>query len=151
MSRESKASSAVCAVVRVGMPLYTGLRNLSPLSHQPDARAPICAHRNHEARDLGIENKAAGKLKERTHRLDNPEPTPLDTPTSKETPAANASNGPATNGPATNGGTATATATRREGPPPAPSRKFYTITELNEKKQKELAEIAKEFNSASRT
>src|SRR5213595_166133 len=86
------------------------------------------------------------QTKERTHRLDNPEPTPLDTPTTKETPATNASNGPATNGPATNGGTATATATRREGPPPAPSRKFYTITELNEKKQKELAEIAKEFN-----
>src|SRR5205823_13210029 len=81
------------------------------------------------------------QTKERTHRLDNPEPTPLDTPTTKETPATNASNGPATNGPATNGGTATATATRREGPPPAPSRKFYTITELNEKKQKELAEI----------
>src|SRR5438067_13601879 len=86
------------------------------------------------------------QTKKRTHRLDNPEPTPLDTPTTKETPATNASNGPATNGPATNGGTATATATRREGPPPAPSRKFYTITELNEKKQKELAEIAKEFN-----
>ena len=78
--------------------------------------------------------------------MDNPEPTPLDTPTTKETPATNASNGPATNGPATNGGTATASATRREGPPPTASRKFYTITELNEKKQKELAEIAKEFN-----
>jgi len=64
--------------------------------------------------------------------LDNPEPTPPETPTSKETPVATASNGPATNGPATNGGTATATATRREAPPAAASRKFYTITELND-------------------
>ena len=81
--------------------------------------------------------------------MDNPEPTPEQTPPSKETPVASASNGPATNGPATNGGnggTATATATRREAPPAASSRKYYTITELNEKKQKELAEIAKEFN-----
>src|SRR2546430_7207244 len=86
------------------------------------------------------------QTKERTHRLDNPEPTPSETPTTKETPATNASNSPATNGPRTNGDTATATATRREAPPPAPSRKYYTITELNEKKPKELAEIAKEFN-----
>jgi len=86
------------------------------------------------------------QAKERTHHLDNPEPTSEQTPTSKETPAASPSNGPATNGPTTNGGTATATATRREAPPAAPSRKYYTITELNEKKQKELAEIAKEFN-----
>src|SRR3989454_2288987 len=86
------------------------------------------------------------QTKERTHRLDNPEPTPQDAPTSKETPVANATNGPATNGPTTNGGTAPATATRREAPPAAPSRKYYTITELNEKKAKELAEIAKEFN-----
>jgi len=78
--------------------------------------------------------------------LDNPEPTPSETPTTKETPATNASNSPATNGPTTNGGTATATATRREAPPPAPSRKYYTITELNETKPKDLAEIAKEFN-----
>jgi hypothetical protein len=81
--------------------------------------------------------------------LDNPEPTSEQTPTSKESPAASVSNGPATNGPATNGGnggTATATATRREAPPAPPSRKYYTITELNDKKQKELAEIAKEFN-----
>src|SRR5881396_604753 len=86
------------------------------------------------------------QTKERTHRLDNPEPTPAETPTTKYSPATNASNGPATNGPTTNGGTATATATRREAPPPAPSRKYYTITELNEKKPKELTEIAKEFN-----
>jgi transcription termination factor Rho len=78
--------------------------------------------------------------------LDNPEPTPQDTPASKETPVANASTGPATNGPATNGGTATATATRREAPPAQPSRKYYTITELNESKPKELVEIGKEFN-----
>src|SRR5205807_5826202 len=67
-------------------------------------------------------------------------------PTTKEAPAARAATGPATNGPATIGGTATATATRREPAPPTPSRKYYTITELNEKKPKELAEIAKEFN-----
>ena len=78
--------------------------------------------------------------------MDNPETTPEQNPTNKETPTASASNGPATNGPATNGGTATATATRREPAPPTPSRKYYTITELNEKKPKELAEIAKEFN-----
>src|SRR5712691_1121943 len=52
--------SAVSAVVRVGMSLYTGSYNLSP-SHQPDARAPKCAHRTHEAKDLG--DKAAGKLR----------------------------------------------------------------------------------------
>jgi Rho termination factor-like protein len=81
--------------------------------------------------------------------LDNPEPTPEQTPTnSKETPATTTpTNGPATNGPATNGGgAATAAATRREAPPAVPSRKYYTITELNEKKPKELVEIAKEFN-----
>jgi transcription termination factor Rho len=79
--------------------------------------------------------------------LDNPEPTSAENnPTSKETPTTNAPNGPATNGPATNGGTATATATRREPSPPAPSRKFYSIGELNDKKPKELAEIAKELN-----
>jgi len=52
----------------------------------------------------------------------------------------------ATNGPNGNGGTATATAQRREPPPPQASRKYYTITELNQAKQKELADIAKEFN-----
>src|SRR6266550_1115982 len=81
------------------------------------------------------------QAKERTHHLDNPEPTPQDAPTSKETPVANA-----TNGPATNGGTATATATRREAPPAVASRKYYTITELNEAKLKELVEIGKEFS-----
>src|SRR6185503_15313459 len=90
------------------------------------------------------------QAKERIHRLDNPEPTPEQTPTtSKETPATTTptpTNGPTTNGPATNGGAATATATRREAPPAAPSRKYYTITELNEKKPKELVDIAKEFN-----
>ena len=91
------------------------------------------------------------QAKERTHRLDNPETTPEETPTttptSKEnpTPVATATNGPATNGPAGNGGAATATATRRD-PPAAATRKYYTITELIEKKAKELAEIAKEFN-----
>src|SRR2546425_12034037 len=86
------------------------------------------------------------QAKERTHHLDNPEPTSEQTPTSKETPAASASNGPATNGPATNGGAATATVTRREVPPGAPTRKFYSIGELNERKPKELADIAKELN-----
>jgi transcription termination factor Rho len=81
--------------------------------------------------------------------LDNPEPTPID-PT-KETPVTSASTGPTTNGPAGNGGNggtaaATATATRREAPPAAPSRKVYSIGELNDKKPKELAEIAKELN-----
>ncbi len=76
--------------------------------------------------------------------MDNPEPTPEQTPTSKETPTA--SNAAATNGPATNGGTATATATRREAPPAAATRKIYSIGELNDKKPKELAEIAKELN-----
>src|SRR6266568_2875111 len=73
------------------------------------------------------------QAKERTHHLDNPELTPEQTPTSKETPVASTSNSPATNGPATNGGnggTATATATRREAPPAAATRKYYTITEL---------------------
>src|SRR2546427_3303462 len=60
MSRESPTRSAVWAVVRAGMSLYTGSYNLSP-SHQPDARAPKCAHRTHEAKDLG--DKAAGKLR----------------------------------------------------------------------------------------
>ena len=78
--------------------------------------------------------------------MDNPEPTPQDTPTSKETPVLSATNGPASNGPATNGGTATATATRREVPPAAPTRKIYSIGELNDKKPKELADIAKELN-----
>ena len=82
--------------------------------------------------------------------MDNPEITPEQTPTKEATtpapaptPVATATNGPATNG---NGGTATATATRREAPPTTPSRKYYAITELNERKPKELAEIAKEFN-----
>src|SRR5207249_10531066 len=83
------------------------------------------------------------QTKERTHRLDNPEPTPSETPTTKETPATNASNSPATNGPRTNGDTATATATRREAPPPAPSRKYYTITKLHEQNPKELADVVK--------
>src|SRR5206468_377200 len=81
-----------------------------------------------------------------TPPYDHPDPPPRGAPPTKPPPATNASDGPATNGPTTNGGTATATATRREAPPPAPSRKYYTITELNEKKPKELAEIAKEFN-----
>src|SRR5947207_12715471 len=91
------------------------------------------------------------QAKERTHHLDNPEPTPQDAPTSKETPVANATNGPATNGPATNGGTATATATRREAPPAAPSRKYYTITELNEAKPKELVDRGKEISVEGRS
>jgi len=76
--------------------------------------------------------------------LENPELTPeqpaKETPT---TPVATATNGP-TNG---NGGTGTGTATapRREAPAAQP-RKYYTITELSDKKPKELAEIAKDFN-----
>jgi transcription termination factor Rho len=71
--------------------------------------------------------------------LDNPEATPQQT---NESAAASATNGG-------NGGAATATATaqRREAPPPPQaSRKYYTITELNQAKPKELADIAKEFN-----
>src|ERR1700694_4504417 len=131
MSRDSRVSSDAWAVVRTGMSLYTGSHNLSP-SHQPDARAPNAP--------TGLTSQRPGRqgrrqAKERTHHLDNPEPTSEQTPTSKESPAASASNGPATNGPATNGGnggTATATATRREAPPALPSRKYYTITELND-------------------
>jgi transcription termination factor Rho len=67
--------------------------------------------------------------------LDNPETTPQQT--SPETPA------PVTNG---SGGTATATVPRREPPSPQPSRKYYTITELNAAKPKELQDIAKDFN-----
>src|SRR5713226_166271 len=142
MSRESATSPAVWAVVRVAISGYTVLQN-----HSPFLTGRMRAHLHaptgpHEAqRPWGQGRRQA---KERTQRLDNPEPTPEQTPTSKEAPVA-ASNNPATNGPATNGVTATATATRREAPPAAPSRKYYTITELNEKKQKELADIAKEF------
>jgi len=83
--------------------------------------------------------------------LDTPEPTqpqipeantPAATPAAaSETNGANATtvpgNGP-TNGPA-------AQVTRREAPPPVPSRKYYTITELNEAKPKDMLAIAKEF------
>src|SRR5712691_7830042 len=143
MSRESRTRSAVWAVVRLGMSLYTGSHNLSPFSPAGCVRT-LCARRTHECQRPRQTRPQAAK--DRTHRLDNPETTPEQTPPNKETPVATASNGPATNGPATNGGTATATATRREPSPPAPSRKYYTITELNEKKPKDLAEIAKEFN-----
>jgi transcription termination factor Rho len=70
-----------------------------------------------------------------------PEPTPNTTAPSapSETSGTNSpSNGP-TNGPA-------APATRREATPPAPSRKYYTITELNEAKPKDMLAIAKEFS-----
>src|SRR5438132_11654449 len=109
-------------------------------------RAHLMRPQDPRSQSPGHREQGRRQTKERTHRLDNPEPTPSETPTTKETPATNASNSPATNGPTTNGGTATATATRREAPPPAPSRKYYTITELNETKPKDLAEIAKEFN-----
>jgi len=86
-----------------------------------------------------------------THRLDTPEPTQPQTPeantpaatpaAASETNGANATtvpgNGP-TNGPAPQ-------VTRREAPPPVPSRKYYTITELNEAKPKDMLAIAKEF------
>ena len=79
--------------------------------------------------------------------MDNPETTPPQT-TTPETPAPPAT--ATTNGPNGNGGggtaTATATAPRREAPPPQPSRKYYTITELNAAKPKELVDIGKEFN-----
>ena len=68
-------------------------------------------------------------------------PTPSDGNGSNGTNGATGTNGPtsaATNGPA-------ATATRREAPPAAPSRKYYTITELTEAKPKDLLAYAKEF------
>ncbi|TMG50644.1 MAG: transcription termination factor Rho [Chloroflexi bacterium] len=75
--------------------------------------------------------------------MENPELTPeqpiKESPT---TPVAATTNGP-TNG---NSGSGTVTAQRREAPPAVPSRKYYTITELNEKKPKELVAIAREFN-----
>ncbi len=91
--------------------------------------------------------------------MDTPEPTQPQTPESNPTAAATPtttetngaggpSNGP-TNGPA-------APATRRDAPPAAPGggprsaseasvRKYYTITELNEAKPKDMLAIAKEF------
>src|SRR5687768_7882665 len=83
-----------------------------------------------------------------THRLDTPEPTqpqtPEPNPTAAATPPTSAPSGPngPSNGP-TNG--PAAPATRREAAPPAPSRKYYTITELNEAKPKDMLAIAKEF------
>src|SRR5207302_4305852 len=47
---------------------------------------------------------------------------------------------PASNGNGTSGG-----ATQRRDAPSAPSRKYFTITELNEKKPKELADVAKDL------
>jgi transcription termination factor Rho len=73
--------------------------------------------------------------------LENPEPTPEQPVKEPPTPpVATTTNGP------TNGNSGTATVQRREAPPASPSRKYYTITELNEKKPKELVEIGKEFN-----
>ena len=80
--------------------------------------------------------------------MDTPEPTqgqaPEPNPTTAATPPTSDTNG--TNGPSngpTNG--PAAVATRREAAPPAPSRKYYTITELNEAKPKDMLAIAKEF------
>ena len=79
--------------------------------------------------------------------MDTPEPTQPQTPDANPTaatPPASETNGPngPSNGP-TNG--PAAPATRREAAPPAPSRKYYTITELNEAKPKDMLAIAKEF------
>jgi len=83
--------------------------------------------------------------------LDTPEPTKGQgsetnpstpaTPAASDTTGTSGANGPS-NGP-TNG--PTAPATRRDAAPPAPSRKYYTITELNEAKPKDMLAIAKEF------
>jgi transcription termination factor Rho len=90
--------------------------------------------------------------------LDNSEPTqpqaPGTTPGAATTsPTSDASssapaNGPTGNGPASNGpgNSPAAPATRREAAPAAPSRKYYTITELNEAKPKDMLAIAKEFS-----
>ena len=83
--------------------------------------------------------------------MDTPEPTqpktPEQTPTAAATPTTNDANGTnGANGPAsvvTNG--PAAPATRRDATPPPPSRKYYTITELNEAKPKDMLAIAKEF------
>ena len=70
-------------------------------------------------------------------------PTPSDTNGSNGT---NGANGTAANGPASAATNApAATVTRREAPPAAPSRKYYTITELTEAKPKDLLAYAKEF------
>ena len=75
----------------------------------------------------------------------NPSPNPETTtplPASAETPAK-AENGatPANGGTPANG----APPAPRQAAPAAPSRKFYTITELTEAKPKDLLAIAKEF------
>ena len=75
--------------------------------------------------------------------MENPDPTPQNA--RESTPPASVPTPPVTNGP-TNGNGGAAAVQRREAPPVPPGRKFYTITELNEKKSKELAEIGREFN-----
>src|SRR5437667_545704 len=102
----------------------------------PDVRQRVvlCEERN---RGIALRSEA------RTERLENPELSPeqpvKEPPT---TPVAATPNGP-TKG---NSGSGTVTAQRREAPPAVPSRKYYTITELNQAKQKELVDIGKEFN-----
>jgi len=90
---------------------------------------------------------AAHISKERTHPLDNPEPTPQantehsaapTSPTDTSAPAAETNGGaPSTNGPA---------APARPAASATPARKYYTITELNDAKPKDMLAIAKEFN-----
>jgi transcription termination factor Rho len=90
--------------------------------------------------------------KERTNRLDTPERTPAqpdETPAAATTPAATQTPERRMRPRNGNGGT-TAEAPQREAPQrpqpePAPSRKYYTITELNEMGSKQMLEVAKEF------
>ena len=79
--------------------------------------------------------------------MDNPEQTERPNPeqtagSANPIPEASAPTATTNGGPATNGPT---TAPRREAPPAVPSRKYYTITELNDAKPKDLLAMAKEF------
>src|SRR5262249_52099134 len=78
--------------------------------------------------------------KERTDLLENPEQSTQPEP---ERPTASASPAEAPAAPTNGNGPATA---RRDAPPAAPGRKYYTITELTEAKPKDLLAIAKEFS-----
>ena len=86
--------------------------------------------------------------------MDTPETTQPQTPEPTTTAAAapptsdtNGTNAPTNGNAPANGPTnaPAAQATRREPTPAAPSRKYYTITELNEAKPKDMLAIAKEF------
>src|SRR5258708_8298402 len=79
-------------------------------------------------------------LKERTNRLETPENTAPAQP--DETPAAATTAQQAERRMRPRNGPSAAV----EAPPPAPSRKFYSIIELTEMNPKQLLEAATEFN-----